>query len=161
MRCLIVFVVNWVNSEFSSSPVFSSKWPKFWHLREVCGASCSFSHTDIHKVGCHSSCLVVGLWLLLCAPIIGDIGVTIWRLAVSSQLWWGVGRGLVMTARYFRTPHSDIQHHSRGQRHWASVLYHSWLDKRHHSLAASGSLLQKQALFYYSYTRDTAQCWEF
>lgn len=114
----------------------------FWHQREASGPSHPSSHTSIHKLGFHSSCWVFGLWLLLPAPVIGGIRVTIRWLAAKFS---AARASLVMTLRYLRAPLSAALHHSRVQGHWASLPCHSC--PAAFPLAASGSLHYRNKLY--------------
>lgn len=117
----------------------------FWHQREASGPSHPSSHTSIHKLGFHSSCWVFGLWLLLPAPVIGGIRVTIRWLAAKFS---AARASLVMTLRYLRAPLSAALHHSRVQD--TGLLSHAiparlpflWLPRALSTTETNSALLQ-------------------
>lgn len=91
------------------------------------------------QIGCHASCLVFGLWLLLPVPVIRGISVTIWWLAAKLSV---VGESPVITIKYFRL---SFLHHPRGHGCCISLPCQSWLGKKC-PLTALGSLLRKWAV---------------
>lgn len=97
----------------------------FWHQSGASGPSCPFSHTAVHKLGCHSSCLAFGLWLCSLLPSLEVSGLP----PGGGTAKLSAAGGLYHDHRYFRALLSAVLHSSRGQRHWASLSCHSWLGK--------------------------------